>query len=200
MLLRQVQARPLQGDHLRALRRRGDPPEGAPRAHGSHRPGRARLAHLVLQGRPEPHRLPARHRTARAREGPVLRRVDRHERRQRGAREGPERPRGQGQGRVRAHLCRPGRAARRPREAACPPACVLRREQGEGLRRGRRLLDPWPRHVGRGDGAAAARRRPQARQRSLPRAGAADHDRGREEDPRARSQRRDPRRPQAHPA
>ena len=40
MLLRQVQARPLQGDHLRALRRRGDAPEGAPRAHGSHRPRR----------------------------------------------------------------------------------------------------------------------------------------------------------------
>ena len=80
MLLRQVQARPLQGHHLRALRRRGDAAEGAPRAHGAHRPGRARLAHLVLQGRPEPHRLPARHRPARAREGPLLRRVDRHRR------------------------------------------------------------------------------------------------------------------------
>ena len=78
VLLRQVQARPLQGHHLRALRRRGDAPEGAPRAHGSHRPGRAGLAHLVLQGRPEPHRLPARHRSARAREGPLLRRLDRH--------------------------------------------------------------------------------------------------------------------------
>ena len=32
MLLRQVQARPVQGDHLRALRRRGHAPEGAPRA------------------------------------------------------------------------------------------------------------------------------------------------------------------------
>ena len=89
VLLRQVQARPLQGDHLRALRRRGDAPEGAPRAHGSHRPRRAGLAHLVLQGRPEPHRLPARHRPARAREGALLRRVDRHGGRQRGAREGP---------------------------------------------------------------------------------------------------------------
>ena len=99
VLLRQVQARPLQGHHLRALRRRGDAPEGAPRAHGSHRPRRARHPHLVLQGRPEPHRLPARHRPARAREGALLRRLDRHVRRQRGAREGPERPRGQGQGR-----------------------------------------------------------------------------------------------------
>ena len=78
VLLRQVQARPLQGHHLRALRRRGDAPEGAARAHGSHRPGRARLAHLVLQGRPEPHRLPARHRPEGAREGPLLRRLDRH--------------------------------------------------------------------------------------------------------------------------
>ena len=78
VLLRQVQARPLQGHHLRALRRRGDAAEGAPRAHGPHRPGRAGLAHLVLQGRPEPHRLPARHRPARAREGPLLRRLDRH--------------------------------------------------------------------------------------------------------------------------
>ena len=86
MLLRQVQARPLQGHHLRALRRRGDAPEGAARAHGPHRPRRARLAHLVLQGRPEPHRLPARHRAARAREGPVLRGLDRHRRRQREAR------------------------------------------------------------------------------------------------------------------
>src|SRR5437588_8009397 len=55
--------------HLRALRRRGDPPEGAPRAHGPHRPGRTRLAHLVLQGRPEPDRLPARHRSEERRVG-----------------------------------------------------------------------------------------------------------------------------------
>ena len=100
VLLRQVQARPLQGHHLRALRRRGDAAEGAPRAHGPHRPGRARLAHLVLQGRPEPHRLPARHRPARAREGPLLRRLDRHRGRRREAGGRPERPRGQGRGRV----------------------------------------------------------------------------------------------------
>ena len=56
-----------------------DAPEGASRAHGPHRPGRAGLAHLVLQGRAEPDRLPARHRAARAREGPLLRRLDRHD-------------------------------------------------------------------------------------------------------------------------
>ena len=47
VLLRQVQARPVQGHHLRALRRRGHPLEGPPRAHGPHRAGRARRAHLV---------------------------------------------------------------------------------------------------------------------------------------------------------
>ena len=47
VLLRQVQAGPVQGHHLRALRRRGHPLEGAPRAHGPHRARRARRAHLV---------------------------------------------------------------------------------------------------------------------------------------------------------
>ncbi len=46
MLLRQVQARPLQGHHLRALRRGGHAAEGSSRAHGSHRPGRARVSHI----------------------------------------------------------------------------------------------------------------------------------------------------------
>ena len=85
MLLRQVQARPLQGHRLRALRRRGHALQGAPRAHGPHRPGRPGQPHLVLQGRPEPHRLPARHGAEGAREGPVLRRVDRHVGRRGGA-------------------------------------------------------------------------------------------------------------------
>ena len=47
VLLRQVQARPVPGHHLRALRRRGHPLQGAPRAHGPHRAGRARRPHLV---------------------------------------------------------------------------------------------------------------------------------------------------------
>ena len=58
VLLRQVQARPLQGHRLRALWRRGHPLQGAPRAHGPCGPGRAGLPHLVLQGRPVAHRLP----------------------------------------------------------------------------------------------------------------------------------------------
>ena len=36
------------------------------------------LPHLVLQGRPEPDRLPDRHGSEGAREGPLLRRLDRH--------------------------------------------------------------------------------------------------------------------------
>ena len=53
--------------------------------------------HLVLQGRPEPHRLPARHGSQGAREGPLLRRLDRHVGRRRGAREGPRLAREGGQ-------------------------------------------------------------------------------------------------------
>ena len=200
MLLRQVQARPLQGDHLRALRRRGDAPEGAPRADGPHRPGRAGQPHLVLQGRPEPDRLPARHRPARAREGALLRRVDRHGGRQRGPREGPERPRGQGPHRVRADLRRPRRGARRARAAAAASPRLLRQGQGQGLRRGRRLLGARPRQLGRGAGAPDPRRGALARLRDLP--GAREHrlDRGPEEAPRARPGDRDALRPQARSA
>ena len=197
MLLRQVQASPLQGHHLRALRRRGDAPEGAPRAHGPHRPGRARLAHLVLQGRAEPHRLPARHRAARAREGPVLRRLDRDHGRRREAEEGPERPREQGRGREGADRRRSRRGARRARGPAQEAPQLLHEERGAELRRGRRVLDPRPVQLGRGAGDPAARGGARARLEALPRRRDQDHDRGLEEDPRARPQRRDPRRPAA---
>ena len=50
VLLRQVQARPLQGHHLRALRRRGDPLEGPSRAHGPHRAGRPGVHIWYLRG------------------------------------------------------------------------------------------------------------------------------------------------------
>ncbi len=195
MLLRQVQARPLQGHHLRALRRRGDPAEGAPRAHGPHRPGRARFPHLVLQGRAVAHRLPARHRAARAGEGALLRRLDRHRRRQGREAEGPRRPRGQGARRVRRGRRRPRGAARRSR--AAPLATAELPDQGNRpqLRRGRRVLGPWPRQLGGGADAADARGRARARGRPLQGDRTQGHDRGREEDPRARADDRHPRRP-----
>ena len=160
MLLRQVQARPLQGHHLRALRRRGDPPEGAPRAHGPHRPGRARQPHLVLQGRPLADRLPARHRSQGAREGAVLRRLDRHLGGQGGARQGRARARGQGRPGEGAHRARQGRAAGRAGDAHAAPPPALHRRGDQGLRRGRRVLGAHAQQLGRGAGPAAARRGP----------------------------------------
>ena len=50
VLLRQVQAGPLQGHHLRQVRRRSHARQGAPRAHGPHRAGLAGQPHLVRQG------------------------------------------------------------------------------------------------------------------------------------------------------
>ena len=44
VLLRQVQARALQGHRLRQVRRRSGAQQGAPRAHGPHRAGRRRSA------------------------------------------------------------------------------------------------------------------------------------------------------------
>ena len=97
VLLRQVQAGPLQGHRLRALRRRGDPLQGPARAHGPCRPGRSGLPHLVLQGRAEPDRLPDRHGPQGAREGPVLRGLDRHLDRRGGPHQGPAEAREGGQ-------------------------------------------------------------------------------------------------------
>ena len=141
MLLRQVQAGPLQGHRLRALRRRGDPFEGPPRADGAHRPRRAGLPHLVLQGRPLADRLPDRHGSEGAREGPLLRRVDRHLDRRGGPCQGHRQAREEGQrgsrrlqGRARA--ARPGaeRVARAPSRVRRE-----RREAGQVLRGGRAL-------------------------------------------------------------
>ena len=79
--------------------------------------------------------------------------------RQRGAREGRERPRGQGQGRGGADRRRPRRAARRARGPAPAAPRLLHEGQGEGLRRGRRLLGPRPEQLGRGAAAPDPRGR-----------------------------------------
>ena len=146
MLLRQVQARPLQGHRLRALRRRGHALEGPPRAHGPHRPRRSGQPHLVLQGRPEPHRLPARHGSQGAREGPVLRRVDRDVGRRRGARARHRRPRGQGQRGARRLRGRARGAGARAQGAAGAPRDLSGDRRPEGLRRRGPHLGRAPRH------------------------------------------------------
>src|SRR5580704_10365965 len=74
MLLRQVQAGQVQGHHLRALWRGSYPRQGAARADGPHRAGRAGHAHLVLQGRAQPSGLPARPGAEGPGEGHLLRR------------------------------------------------------------------------------------------------------------------------------
>ena len=65
--LRQIQAHEVSRRCLREVWRRGDSPESPPRAHGPHRTGRARRAHLVPQVAPEPDRPDARHDAARPR-------------------------------------------------------------------------------------------------------------------------------------
>ena len=132
----------LQGDHLRALRGRGDPVQGAAGADGPHRAGRAGDPHLVLQGCPQPARLPARHVAEGTGEGHLLRRLPHHRRRRRQAprRTSPSsrRPCGTrsraGPGRVRRVEGGPSRAARdrarrrwkraAPRARRSPPAAV----------------------------------------------------------------------------
>ncbi len=122
VLLRQVQARPLQGHHLRALRRRGHPLEGPPRAHGPHRARRARRAHLVPARHPLVAGLPARRHRApggaegqAAREGHLLRRQPRHLGRRGAPPQRPPQPRG-----------RAARGARR-RSARRPSSSIDRR-------------------------------------------------------------------------
>ena len=84
----------------------------------------APVSHIwFFKGVPEPHRLPARHGSQGTGEGPVLRRLDRHVGRRRGAREGPRLAREGGQqgprqlrGRARGARARTARVARAPRE------------------------------------------------------------------------------------
>ena len=76
--LRQVQAHAAPRRRLREVRRRGHPVEGAPRAHGPHRPRHAGRAHLVPEEPAVAHRHAARHDAEGAREGPLLRVLRRH--------------------------------------------------------------------------------------------------------------------------
>ena len=179
MLLRQVQARPLQGHHLRALWRRGHALEGAARADGPHRARRAGHAHLVLQGCPEPARLPPRPRAEEPREGHLLRGPHHHLGRRRPPPHGSRRARGRHPRRDRRH--REGARARAPkarrgvRGGARRPRVTRREEErararGEGpqqglrgcpraRRRRDRLLEDGLGHVPRALAQAARRRR-----------------------------------------
>ena len=71
--VRQVQAPQASRRGLREVRRRSDPVQGAPRAHGPHRTREPDRAHLVLKVPAVAHRLDARHDAARNRARAVLR-------------------------------------------------------------------------------------------------------------------------------
>jgi len=132
---------------------RGDAPEGASRAHGPNRPRRPSGTSVFRACRANGYS--STNRSARAREGAIVRRVDRHERRQRGAREGPQDSRtseGRGGGGGGAADIRRPRRAVAELESACPPSARSRRGRRR-VRRGRRLMDPRARHVGGGAGA-----------------------------------------------
>ena len=185
MLLRQVQAGPVQGHHLRALRRRGHPGQGAPGADGPHRAGRAGHPHLVLQGCPEPAGLPARPGSQGPREDHLLRGVPDHLGRHRGAPPRPVHRRGRDVGREEAGRGQARRRRRgaaeeargRPRRAGGRGRQVRRAPQGARGRRAGDAPDPRPR---------AARDRPAGRgARHLPQARAEDADRRRDAVPRA---------------
>ena len=68
-----------QGQDLRSLRRRGHPEQGAPRAHGPHRAGRARVSHIwYFKGIPSRMGLLLDITPAHSGEGPVFRQLYRH--------------------------------------------------------------------------------------------------------------------------
>ena len=71
--VRQVQAPEAPRRGVREVRRRGDPVQGAPRAHGTHRAGEPHGAHLVPEVAAVAHRLDARHDAARDRARAVFR-------------------------------------------------------------------------------------------------------------------------------
>ncbi len=145
--LRQVQALPVQGHHLRQVRRRGDPEQGPPGADGAHQAGLAGVPRLVLQGHPLADGPAPRHEPAQPREGPLLRQLHRHL----GGREGaPGPPRQARPGHRRARHRPPGAAARRGRRIGAGRA-----DRGPGGRDG----GEGPPDRG-GAGGAAGRPRP----------------------------------------
>ena len=201
VLLRQVQARPLQGHHLRALRRRGDPAEGAPRADGSHRPGRARS------------RTSGSSRASRAASATCSTSPRASSRRcstspPRSSRAVDVEARAKDlndlEDKVKAEVERIY-VDRDEGLAALEQRLARRRAYfGKGKDKGFDEDDDfWARGL---SAWAEEQMLPTLEEARKLVSGlfvelvAADHDRGREEDPRARPQRRDPRRPQAHPA
>ena len=175
MLLRQVQARPLQGHCLRQVRRRGRAQQGAARADGAHQPRRARDPHLVREGRAEPARAAARRRPTNPRAGALLRALRDHRGQRRGApaRAGPAAGRDRGRG--QPPRGRGGEPDRDPRGGARPGDRRARAQARRGARRGGRGAAAGDRRRhGRGEraraGATAARWREAARQADLPRA------------------------------
>ena len=131
VLLRQVQADPLQGDHLRQVRRGGHPQQGPPRADGPHQAGQPGQPHLVLQGHAVAARDPARHQPAQPGADPLLRPVGRHPRRREAEREGAG-PRRRGAGRG-PRPRRQGRRGRTSRSAPRPPPSGRARGAGRAL-------------------------------------------------------------------
>ncbi len=165
VLVRQVQAHPLPRRGMRPLRRRSDPGQGAPRAHGPCGAGGAGEPHLVLQGRAQPHRAPARHVGARAGARALLRVL-------RGDRSRQHRPEAAGdprRGRVRRTHLRlqeqvPGQDGRGGHSR--PPGRA--RPGRAGLRAAHHREDGDQRAAQEGDPEAPARRRglPPERQRA----------------------------------
>ncbi len=137
MPVRQVQAYEAPRRRVREVRHRSDPGQGAPRAHGPHRPGFAGRPHLVPQVAAVAHRPDAGHDPARHRARAVLRSL-------RGDRAGPDRPGA------------PPTADRRAVPAGAPGARRrLRRRHG---RRGRVRTAAHHRPAGRNGEAARGNR------------------------------------------
>ena len=127
--------------------------------------------HLVLQGRAEPHRLPARHRAEGAREGPLLRGARSAPGRRREAR-GATSPSWRARSsRERALEARPRGEARARRGAPpAPPRVLRRRRRTKGFDEDdeywARMLNKWAEEKG-----IRARRRPQPGRRPAARGG-----------------------------